>query len=77
MMIFKNSTSKIIEIEYELYQFLNQKTETENAILENLKQIILLLEQLDKQLPIFDFSTKREIDPQKVLQFINQKNSKF
>ena len=66
----KIDASNIIAIEYSLFKILNNSTEINDNIKENLKflkEIILCLKKLNINLPIYDFSSNKEINKEKVL----------
>ena len=65
--------SKFVSIGYDLANIFKDIEDTmENLIrlknkLQLLKDVILYMEEINKQLPIYDFSTKKEINKEKVL----------
>jgi len=62
----KIDSSKIIAIGYSLYHMLEPGYKFNIYRLSLLKDIILLLERLDKKIPIYDLTSEREINKQKV-----------
>lgn len=62
----KIKPSKIVALGYNLCELLEQSDELDIDTLLLLKQIILCMEKLDLNLPIYDFSSKKEINKEKV-----------
>jgi len=62
----KINPSKIIAMGYSLYHMLEPEYKFSIYRLSLLKDIILLLDQLDKNIPIYDLTAEREINKQKV-----------
>ena len=62
----KIDSSKIIAMGYDLYHMLEPGYKFSIYRLSLLKDIILLLDQLDKNIPIYDLTSEREINKQKV-----------
>lgn len=63
---FKINSSKIIAIAYNLYHTLESEYDFDIYKLCFLKDLILLLEKLEKDIPIYDLVSKRQINKEKV-----------
>lgn len=65
--------SKFVSIGYDLANIFKDIEDTKDNLirfknkLQLLKDVILYMEEINKQLPIYDFSTKKEINKEKVL----------
>ena len=62
----KIDPSKIIAMGYSLYHMLEPGYKFSVYRISLLKDIILLLDRLDKNIPIYDLTSEREINKQKV-----------
>ena len=62
----KIDSSKIIALGYSLYHMLEPGNKFYMSRLYQLKELVLLLEQLEKDIPIYDLSSEREINKEKV-----------
>lgn len=63
----KIEPSKIVAIEYDLSYILNNMDGNIKENLKFLKELILCLEQLNKDLPIYDMFSNREFNKKKIL----------
>ena len=63
----KIDKSQIIALEYSLSYLLTHDMELTEQKIEFLKSIITCLQELNSNLPIFDFSSNREINQERVL----------
>ena len=62
----KISSSKIVAIAYSLYHMLESGCRFNIYKLCFLKDLILLLEKLEKDIPIYDLTSERQINKEKV-----------
>lgn len=62
----KIESSKIVALGYSLYHMLFDGYKFDVYQLQFLKELIIILEKLNKDLPIYDFSSNREINKNKV-----------